>query len=166
MCAKLSTVTASNNRVHRLRSFCYCLFPPHKYIIVLHAHSVCGESHIRRNASGEVTTTSPSFYNKPHRSHILFVRASHSTTSTSVSQHDFVAIGKARAAMCAKLCTMAASNNRVHALRSLYHCLFAPHIYIIVLRSHPINGESHIQRNATGEVATMQYLFALFTFLV
>jgi len=30
--------------------------------------------------------------------------------------------------------------------------LFAPHI--IVLREHPVRGESHIQRNATGEVAT------------
>jgi len=31
---------------------------------------------------------------------------------------------------CAKLRTVAASNNRVHMPRSLYHCLFALHIYI------------------------------------
>ena len=31
--------------------------------------------------------------------------------------------------MCAKLHTMAASNNRVHAPQSLYYCLFVPHIY-------------------------------------
>ena len=30
---------------------------------------------------------------------------------------------------CAKLHTVAASNNRVHSTRSLYCCLFAPHIY-------------------------------------
>ena len=30
---------------------------------------------------------------------------------------------------CAKLHTVAASNNRDHALRSLYYCLFAPHTY-------------------------------------
>jgi len=30
--------------------------------------------------------------------------------------------------MCAKLRTVAASNNRDHATRSLYYCLFAPHI--------------------------------------
>jgi len=30
---------------------------------------------------------------------------------------------------CAKLRTVAASNNRDHALRSLYDCLFAPLIY-------------------------------------
>jgi len=61
--------------------------------------------------------------------------------------------------MCVKLRIVAASNNRVQAPRSLYCCLFAPHIYIyiyiIVLRAHPVRGESHIQRNATGEVATL-----------
>ena len=56
--------------------------------------------------------------------------------------------------ICAKLRTVAASNNRVHAPRSLYYCLFAPHMYIIVLRAHPVRGEPHIQRNGTGEVAT------------
>jgi len=31
--------------------------------------------------------------------------------------------------MCAKLHTVAAGNNRDHAPRSLYYCLFAPHMY-------------------------------------
>ena len=35
--------------------------------------------------------------------------------------------------MCVELHTVAASNNRVHPTRSLYYCLFAPHIYIVVL---------------------------------
>jgi len=33
--------------------------------------------------------------------------------------------------------------------------LFAPHRYIFVLRAHPVRGESHNQRNTTGEVATV-----------
>jgi len=56
--------------------------------------------------------------------------------------------------MCAKLRTAAASNNRVHPTRLLYYCLFAPRRYIFVLRTHPVRGESHNPRNATGEVAT------------
>ena len=56
--------------------------------------------------------------------------------------------------MCAKLRTVAASNFRDHPTRSLYYCLFAPRIYIFVLRAHPVRGESHNQRNTTGEVAT------------
>ena len=39
-------------------------------------------------------------------------------------------------------------------LRSLYHCLFAPCIYIVAFHAHPVRCESHNQRNANGEVAT------------
>jgi len=44
---------------------------------------------------------------------------------------------------------------RASTPRSLFYCLFAPHIYIFVLRAHPLHGESHNQRNTTGEVATL-----------
>jgi len=57
--------------------------------------------------------------------------------------------------MCAKLRTVAASNNRDHPTRSLYYCLFAPQTCIFVLRAHPVRSESHNQRNTTGEVATV-----------
>jgi len=57
--------------------------------------------------------------------------------------------------MCAKLRIVAASNNRDHAPQSLYYCLFAPHICGVVLRAYPIGGESHIQSNANGEIATL-----------
>jgi len=38
-----------------------------------------------------------------------------------------------------------------------YYCLLAPriYIYIFVLRTHPVRGESHNQHNTTGEVATV-----------
>jgi len=36
-----------------------------------------------------------------------------------------------------------------------YYCLLPPRIYIFVLSAHPVRGESHNQRNATGEVATV-----------
>jgi len=39
--------------------------------------------------------------------------------------------------------------------------LFAPHTYIFVLRAHPVRGESHNQRNTTGEVATEDYVISL-----
>jgi len=32
-------------------------------------------------------------------------------------------------------------------------------LYIVFLRAHPVHGESHIQRNATGEVATTSLKF-------
>jgi len=38
--------------------------------------------------------------------------------------------------ICAKLRTMAASNNRVQMPWSLYYCVFAPHIYIVLFFTH------------------------------
>jgi len=78
--------------MHRNLSY-YCLLAPRICIFVIHAHPVRGESHNQRNTTGEVATTSPPFYNEPHRSHVLCVKAELGTTSTSWSQHHFVAIG-------------------------------------------------------------------------
>jgi len=92
MCAKLRTVAASNNRDHDHNlSYC-CLLAPRIYIFVLRGHPVRGESHNQRNTTGEVATTSPYFCNEPHRSHVLCVKADICTTSTSWSQHHFVAV--------------------------------------------------------------------------
>ena len=59
---------------------------------ILPAHPVRGESHNQRNTTGEVATTSPPFYNEPHRSHVLCVKAELRTTFTSWSQHHFVEV--------------------------------------------------------------------------
>ena len=81
--------------------------------------------------------------------------------------------------ICAKLRTVAASNNRVnmpwslfahaivtfnrwhrqyhqrlHATITLLLLVRATCIYGVVLHAHPVRGESHNQRNTTGEVAT------------
>jgi len=48
------------------------------------------------------------------------------------------------------------SIGRASTPRSLFYCLFAPHICGVVLHAHPVGGESHIQRNTTGEVATVR----------
>jgi len=38
----------------------------------------------------------------------------------------------------------------------------ATYMYGVVLRAHPVRGESHIQRNTTGEVATEPRPFLIF----
>ena len=51
---------------------------------------------------------------------------------------------------CAKLHTMAASNNRDHATSSLF-IAWSRHKYIgVVLRAHSVRGEPRIQRNASS----------------
>ena len=50
--------------------------------------------------------------------------------------------------------SVAASNNRDQAPRSVCHFLFVCHMGV-VLRAHSVRGEPRIQRNASGEVATV-----------
>jgi len=78
--------------MHRNLSY-YCLLAPRIHIFVLCAHPIRGESHNQRNTTGEVATTSPPFYNEPHQSHVLCVKAELGTTFTSWSQHHFYLIG-------------------------------------------------------------------------
>jgi len=82
------------------------------------------------------------------------VKAAPGTTFTSWSQHHFVAIGKTRAA-CAQSFALWQQATTEITRRDHSYCLFAPRIYIVVLRAHPVRGESHNQRNASGEVATL-----------
>jgi len=58
--------------------------------------------------------------------------------------------------MCAKLRTVAVSNNRDHAPQSLLLLLARAWCYswCVSLHAHLVRGESHNQRNATGAVAT------------
>ena len=164
MCAKLRTMAASNNRDHPTRSLYYCLFAPHTYIFVLRGYPVRGESHNQRNTTGEAATTSPPFLQRttpiarslregwtPHDLHILVTAP-------------FVAIGNPEW-HGAKLRTVAASNNRDYPTRSLYYCLFVPHTYIFVLRAQPVHGESHNQRNTTGQAATRWKINMLYNFI-
>ena len=94
----------------------------------------------QRNASGVVVTTSPPFYNETHRSHVLCVKAE-SNTTLHPGYSTILLRSESPSGMCAKLRTVAASNNRVHTPRSLYYCLFVPPIYGVVLRTHSVRGE-------------------------
>ena len=59
------------------------------------------------------------------------------------------------------------STSRDSTPQSLYYCLFVPHILYmgVILHAYAVRGESHIQPNASGEVATLpRYLPALLCF--
>jgi len=148
MRAKLRTVAACNRRDHAPQFSYYCLLALHAMVLFF-THIPFVVNHTIN--AGEVATTPLPFCNEPHRSHVLCVKAELVTTSTSWSQHHFVAI-RNPISMCAKLRTVAASNNRDHAPQSLLlllaraaytMSLFFTHILFVV--NHTINA---------GEVAT------------
>jgi len=64
---------------------------------------------------------------------------------------------KMPSSMYARLCTVAASNNRVHALRLLYYCLFTPCIYILLFFTHIPFVVNHIF-NTTPPDKLQQYV--------
>ena len=135
------------------RNHSYYVFAPHICGVVLRAYLVRGKSHIQRNASGEVATTLPPFYNEPHRSHAVFVKAEPGMTFISWSQHHFVGTGKARAACAqsfalwqqATILIMRRNHSVIACSRHIYVVLFFTHIPFVV--NHTFN--------ANGEVATV-----------
>ena len=104
------------------------------------------------NASGVVATTSPPFYNEPHKSHVLCVKAKPGMTYTSWSQHHFVVIGKPKRHVRKALHYGSQQWSSPDEITLLYYCLFAPHIYGVVLRAHSVRGEPRIsvQRQRSG----------------
>ena len=138
--AKLRTVAASNNRVHMPWSLCYCLFAPHiSYVWCCSSRTsrswwiTQSTQHYRKGCNNI-----PSFLQRtapiarslcegwtPHDLHIL------GTAPLSILLRSEIPSG-----ICAKLRTVAASNNRVHMPWSLYYCLFAPHLCMVLFFTH------------------------------
>jgi len=57
--------------------------------------------------------------------------------------------------MCANLRTVAASKIEIMLAISLIIACSRYIYYGVILRAHPVRGESHNQRNTTGEIATL-----------
>jgi len=136
--------------MHRDHSIIACSC--HIYMgVVRHAHSVRSKPHIQHNASGEVATTCPPFYNEPHQSHVLCVKVAPGTTFTFWSQHHFVAIEKPEQQV-RKASHWQQATEIMRRDHSIIAC--SCHIYMgVVLHAHSVRGEPHIQHNASIEVA-------------
>jgi len=151
---KLQTATASNNRDHAPQSLYYCLFVPLIYMgLVVHAHPIHGESHIQHNANWEIATTSP-----PFLQWTALITRSFSEGCTWSDLHILVTEPlccnrKDWVASAQSFTLWQQTTIRDHMSWSLDACL--RHKYTgVVLHAYPGHGESHIQHNANGEVAT------------
>jgi len=131
------------------RHICILLFFAHIPFVVNHTINATPQERLQQH---------PLLFTMNRTDRTFFcVKAELSTTCTSWLQHHFIAIGKAQGA-CVQSFAPWQEVTRVHA-RDHYYCLFAPHVYIIVLRAHPVCGESHNQCNVTREVATLPFRF-------
>jgi len=122
----------------------------HTYMdVILHTHPVRSESRIQRNANRVFATTSPPFYNEPHRSHVLFVKAAPGMTFTA----PFCCDRKARAASAQNftLWQLATTEITWHD-----HSIVACSRHSYGCYSSRTSRSWHIQRNANSEVATLK----------
>jgi len=121
--------------------------------VVLRAHPIRGESHIKPNANGEVATTSLLFTTN-RTNHTFFLWRLHLARPHILVTAPFCCDRKARAAIAQSLTLwqQAAIEITCHD-HSFIAC--SCHIHRgVVFRAHPVRGESHIQHNANGGVAT------------
>jgi len=152
---KASHHGSKQHRDHALQSLLLLLAHATHMMVNSSRTSVRGESHNQRNTTEEVATTPPPFYNEPHRSHVLCVKAELRTTFTSWSQHHFVAIGTPERHMRKALHRGSKQQRSCVAISLTIAC--SRYTYDgVILPAHPVRGESHNQRSTTGEVATLQ----------
>jgi len=128
----------------------------HIHVFLFFAHIPFMVNHTINATPPERLQQHPLLFTMNHTDRTFFVWRLNSARSPHPGHSPILLRSEIPNGMCAKLHTVAASNNRDHLTRSLYYCLFAPHTCIFVLCAHPVHGESHNQPNITGEVAAIQ----------
>ena len=129
MCAKLNTVAASNNRIHLTRSLYYCLFAPRIWVLFFtHTHSVQRQQRLQQH---------PLLFTMNRTDYTFFLWRFHTARPSHPGHSTIFLRSESPSGMCAKLFIVAASNNRVHLIRSLYYCLFTPHIWALFFTHIP-----------------------------
>ena len=129
----------------------------HIHIFLFFAHIPFVMNHTINATSLERLQQHPILFTMNHTDRTFFVWRLNSARPPHPGHSTILLQSEIPSGMCAKLHTVAASNNRDHSTRSLYYCLFAPHTFIFVLGAHFVRDESHDQHNTTGEVATVSY---------
>jgi len=129
ICAKLRTVAASNNRVHMPWSLYYCLFVPHICMVLFFTHIPFAVNHIINATPPERLQQHPLLFTTNRTDRTFFVWRLNSARRSHPGHSTIVLRSEIPSGICAKLHTVAASNNRVHMPWSLYYCLFAPHVW-------------------------------------
>jgi len=136
ICAKLRTVAARNNRVHMPWSLYYCLFAPRICMVLFFTHIPFVVDHTINATPPERLQQHTLHFTMNCTNRTFFVwrmnsaRPSHPGHSTILLRSEIPSV------ICAKLCTVAARNNRVHMPWSLYYCLFAPCICMVLFFTH------------------------------
>jgi len=168
------------------RSLFYCLFAPLICMVLFFTHISFVVNHTINATPPERLQQHPLLFTTNRTDRTFFVWRLNSERPSHPGHSTILLRSEIPSGMCAKLHTVAASNNRVHMPWSLsanagryvqsftsqyrqsFHATITllllvrvTNMYGVVLHAHPVRGESHNQRNTTGEVATVVYFTTL-----
>jgi len=160
--AKLHTVT-----VHTPWSLYHCLFAPHVCMLLFFTHIPFVVNHTINATPPERLQQHPLLFTTNRTDRTFFVWRLNSARPSNPGHSTILLRSEIPSGICAKLHTVAASNNRVHMPWSLYSCLFAPHIYVWYCSSHTTRSwwiaqsTQHHRRgcnNTTNLIETVKWL--------
>jgi len=127
MCAKLRTVAASNNRDHA-RNLLLLLARAIYIMVLFFTHIPFVVNHIINAMPPERLQQHPLLFTTNHIDHTFFVWRLNLAQPPHPGHSTILLWSEIPNGMCAKLRTVAASNNRDHACNVSYYCLLALHI--------------------------------------
>jgi len=182
---RMLVVTFNRSHAHIIRDYTprslyYCLFAPHICMVLFFTHIPFVVNHTINSTPPERLQQHPLLFTTNRTDRTLFVWRLNSARPSHPGHSTILLRSEIPSGICAKLRTVAASNNRVHMPRSLsayasryvqsftcsYHqrlhatitlllLVRATYMYGVALHAHPVRGESQNQLNTTGEVATL-----------
>ena len=155
MCAKLRTVAASNNRDHTHNLSYYCLLALH-ILWCYSSHTsrlwwITQSTQHHRKGCNNI----PSFLQRTTPIARSSCEGLNSAQPPHPGHSTILLQSEIPSGMCANLRTVAASKIEIMLAISLIIACSRYIYYGVILRAHPVRGESHNQRNTTGEIATL-----------
>ena len=117
-------------------SLYYCLFAPHICMVLFFTHIQFVVNHTFNATPPERLQQHPLLFTTNRTDRTFFVWRLNSARPSHPGHSTILLRSEIPSSICAKVRTVAANNNRVHMPWSLYYCLFAPHICMVLFFTH------------------------------
>jgi len=121
--------------MHRNDSITAC--SRHMYVVLFFAHIPFAVIHTFNATTAERLQQHPLLFTTNRTNRTLYMWRLHRAWPQHPGHSTILLRSESPSGKCAKLRTVAASNNRDHAPQSLYYCLFAPHNVVLFLAHIP-----------------------------
>jgi len=111
-------------------------FAPHIHVVLFFVHIPFVVNRTFNATPADMLQQHPLLFTRNSTDHTFFLWRLHLARPSHPGHSTILLRSESPSAKCAKLHTLAASNNRDQMQWSLYYCLFAPHIYVVLFFAH------------------------------